>query len=75
MAKLVENYFPEIMYFLMENIKNGFYHDVIYPCLYKTERTVPGFQPKVVYWHRDVQSMDWVEDKVPEKMFYPHATH
>lgn len=71
----VENYFPEIMYFLMENIKNEYYPGVIYPCLYKTERSVPGFQPKVVYWHRDVEPMAWSEDKIPKGMLYPHATH
>lgn len=71
----VENYLPEIMYFLMENIKNGYYPHVIYPCLYKTERAVPEFHPKVVYWHRDIQPMDWIEEKIPEKMLYPHATH
>lgn len=62
----VENYLPEVMYFLMENIKKGCYPNVDYPYLYKPN-VVAGFLPELVYWHLDTGSTNWKESVLPQQ--------
>lgn len=66
----IENYLPEIMYFLMENIKNGCYPKVNYPYLYKPN-VVAGFLPELVYWHSNMGTTNREAEKVPQQAFYP----
>lgn len=63
----VENYLPEVMYFLMEGIKGGKYPKVDYPYLYKPN-PVAGFLPELVYWHLDTGSTNWKEDVLPRRV-------
>ncbi len=60
----VENYLPEIVYFIMEGIKNGYYPHVIYPPLYKTDKHLPNMHPKVVYWHQSTGSVNWKDENL-----------
>ena len=66
----VENYLPEVMYFLMENIKEGRYPKVNYPYLYKPN-VVAGFLPELFYWHLEMGTTNREAEKVPQQAFYP----
>ena len=66
----VENYLPEVMYFLMENIKEGRYPKVNYPYLYKPN-VVAGFLPELFYWHLEMGTTNRETEKVPQQAFYP----
>ncbi len=66
----VENYLPEVMYFLMENIKKGCYPHVDYPYLYKAT-PVAGFLPELVYWHYETGSTNWKNEIGMPKMLSP----
>ena len=67
----VENYLPEVMYFLMENIKNGRYPKVNYPYLYKPN-VVAGFLPELFYWHLETGTTNREVERAPQNAIYPH---
>lgn len=47
----IRGYFPELMFFIMENVAKGIHPHVFYPLMYKNEGML-SFPPKTVLWHR-----------------------